>query len=866
MNRHSKRAIILKFGGAGLASRKQWDVMAKVVSERLDEGLRPLVICSALTDVTNNLQLLLEEAATGDYAQRLDEIRFRHEALADALGIDAESALELAFEDLERLVSGVSLIRKVTPALTAEVLAHGELFSTRLASAFLREQDIKQHWLDAREVLVATESPQEHEVRRYLAATCEFAPNEALQAKLAGFDADAVVTQGFIARNRRDETVLVGREGSDTSAAYFAAMVEAERVEIWTDVPGLFSANPHLIPSARLLLRLDYDEAQEMAVTGAKVLHPDALEPVRRYNIPLHIHGIGHPDLEGTAISGDTPDATPHVKAVSAKSGVILIEMRAPDAWKSTGFMEKVFSAFRRHGLAADLVATSKTDVTVSLDRAANALDPAVIDDLLADLNAHCAARAIGPCAAISLVGRGIRSILHRLTSAFELFEEQRIYLVSQAANDLNFTVVVDEEQADRLTRSLHAELFATGASDPLLGPSWDALTRTAPVGTTKARPPTWWRERRDDLLSLAENSSPAYVYDEATLRETVERLQSVSAVNRAYYSIKANSHPDILRLFAAAGLGLECVSIDELQHIRSSLPDFPPERILFTPNFAPREEYSAAIEAGVLFTLDNIYPLQAWPEVFRGQDFLLRVDPGYGRGHHKHVRTAGSRSKFGIPLSAMGEARSLTEHIGSRVVGLHAHSGSNIFDAEHWLDVAELLAEEAQRFPEATILNVGGGLGVAEQSDGQSLNLAEVGEALSAFKKEHPGIKLWIEPGRFLVPESGVLLARVTQLKQKSEDHHYVGLETGMNSLIRPALYGSYHEIVNLTRLNEPLEITASIVGPICETGDVLGHDRRLPRTEEGDVMLVSTVGAYGHAMSSSYNRRGPAEEQILR
>jgi bifunctional diaminopimelate decarboxylase / aspartate kinase len=138
------------------------------------------------------------------------------------------------------------------------------------------------------------------------------------------------------------------------------------------------------------------------------------------------------------------------------------------------------------------------------------------------------------------------------------------------------------------------------------------------------------------------------------------------------------------------------------------------------------------------------------------------------------------------------------------------------------------------------------------------------VSESLARVKEAHPQYELWIEPGRYLVAESGVLLARVTQVKQKG-DVQYVGLETGMNSLIRPALYGAYHEIVNLSKLDAPVEMNAEVVGPICETGDILGHNRPLPRTDAGDVLLIATAGAYGRAMSSRYNLREPAVDVLL-
>ncbi|HEY9420329.1 MAG TPA: bifunctional aspartate kinase/diaminopimelate decarboxylase, partial [Thermoanaerobaculia bacterium] len=195
---------------------------------------------------------------------------------------------------------------------------------------------------------------------------------------------------------------------------------------------------------------------------------------------------------------------------------------------------------------------------------------------------------------------------------------------------------------------------------------------------------------------------------------------------------------------------------------------------------------------------------------------------------------------------------------------GLHSHAGSGIRTPEAWSEVALFLAEAAERFPDVRVLDLGGGLGVPERQGQSALDLEVLGGLLGRFKAAHPRFELWLEPGRFLVAQAGVLLARVTQVKRKGEVI-YVGLETGINSLIRPPLYGAYHPIVNLTRLDEPAAWTAHVVGPICETGDILGRSRRLPPTSEGDVLLIANAGAYGRVMSSSYNLREPAGEVTL-
>jgi diaminopimelate decarboxylase/aspartate kinase len=313
-----------------------------------------------------------------------------------------------------------------------------------------------------------------------------------------------------------------------------------------------------------------------------------------------------------------------------------------------------------------------------------------------------------------------------------------------------------------------------------------------------------------------------------------------------------------------AAGLTLECVSQGELEHAFAVVPALDPERVLFTPNFAPRAEYEYGFARGVRVTLDNLYPLKMWPEIFRGKEIFLRIDPGFGRGHHQHVRTGGVHSKFGVPLSEADELVALTKSAGVRVTGLHAHTGSGVFNIDNWTETGALLAELAARFPHVAVIDLGGGIGVPEQLGHSEIDLSLLDRGVAALAKDFPRIEFWMEPGRFLVAKAGVLVAVVTQLKGKG-DVQYIGLATGMNSLIRPALYGAHHDIRNLTRLDEPTDLCANVVGPICETADLLGSDRWLPQTREGDVLLIANCGAYGYAMASNYNRRPPAAEFMI-
>ena len=861
MTRTPSAWIVLKFGGTSVSSLPNWKNIAKVAAARRATGARVLIVHSAISGITDRLEKLLDAAMGEAQNEELRLIEERHRRLATELGIELGADVEQHLAELRQIAAGVALVGEVSDRTRARVMSTGEIMATEIGARFLRSQGLEVDWADARTMLKAEDRRSASAKASVLSATCNFAPDAELEQRLAKM-APIVITQGFIASDDEGNTVLLGRGGSDTSGAYFAAKLRAQRLEIWTDVPGMFSANPRSTPTARLLRALHYDEAQEIATSGAKVLHPRCILPARQYGIPLHIYATQAPDLEGTVLTSEGLDGAAQVKAVCTKKGITLVSLESPGMWHQVGFLADVFQIFKEHGMSVDLVSTSETNVTVSLDPAANTLDRTLLGDLVTDLSRLCRVQVIGPCASVSLVGRNIRAILHQLGDAFEFFEEQKIYLVSQAANDLNFTFVVDERQGDRLVDQLHELLIRPVPGDRVLGPTWEQLFAKA-KDEGKAHKP-WWRAKRPALVAALGDRAAAYVYDRESIRAAARSLRGMSSLSRVHYAMKANSNPEVLRVVHAEGVEFECVSRGEVERVLQVFPDIDRSGILLTPNFAEKAEYVWALEQGVRLTVDNTYALASWPQVFEGRDIFARIDPGFGRGHHHHVRTAGAHAKFGIPVSELKQFANHAANAGARIVGLQAHVGSGIFDVTSWEQTARTLAELSQQLPDVRVLDIGGGLGVPERAEQTGVDLQKLDTLLAAVKAEHPRLEFWMEPGRYLVAGAGVLLARVTQLKRKG-DIRYVGIATGMNSLIRPALYGAYHEIVNLTRLDEPATEVMNVVGPICESADVLGHDRLLPPAREGDVLLIATAGAYGHVMSSHYNLRDPAPEIFI-
>ncbi len=859
--------IVLKFGGTSVSQRARWDAIAARVRERRAEGCRVLVVVSALSGATNALQAIADQRDDAVMrSSRTAALARRHVEFVQSLGIDSRACIgdllaELAAQ-VERDAHAAAVDSDAGLAWEAELLAFGERLSSSIGQAYLASAGLPIALSDARRWLRAVALPNQSRWARRLSASCRLDADDAWRREFSA-QGEVLITQGFIAGDEDGATAILGRGGSDTSAAYFGALLRARRVEIWTDVPGMFSANPRAVKQARLLNRLDYEEAQEIATTGAKVLHPRCIQPCRQARVPLWIRDTEHPQMVGTMID-DSAVPVPGVKAISSRRGIVLVSMESIGMWQQVGFLADVFGIFKTHGLSVDLIGSSETNVTVSLDPTDNLVSSNVLDALCAELATICRVKVIAPCAAVTLVGRGMRSLLHRLSGVLATFGRERVHLISQSSNDLNLTFVVDESLAEGLLPHLH-ELLVQSQAMPIsetsvFGPTLAQLHQPA-----QAAPAAWWQDCRPWLLERAQRATPLYVYHLPSVRQRARELNAIRVIDRRFYALKANPHPAILGALADEGFGFECVSREELDHLFGVLPALEPARVLFTPSFAPLSEYAAAFSRGVRVTVDNAALLRTATDLFADRELILRIDPGFGQGHHEKVRTGGREAKFGLAVGALADFLDAARAINARVVGLHAHIGSGIVDPEHWRNVYAQLAALADGIGTVSSIDVGGGLGVAYEPQAEGLDLAGYAAALAEVKAAYPQYELWIEPGRYMVAEAGVLLLRVTQVVEKAGVRR-VGADAGMNALLRPALYGSWHEIVNLTRLQDAPGPAVDVVGPICETGDVLGRRRPLPlTTAAGDVLLVAHAGAYGAVMANRYNLRTLPAEDVL-
>lgn len=360
---------------------------------------------------------------------------------------------------------------------------------------------------------------------------------------------------------------------------------------------------------------------------------------------------------------------------------------------------------------------------------------------------------------------------------------------------------------------------------------------------------------------------TPLYVYEcEAIARRYADLIEHIPyRPLRIHYACKANSNPEILRFIRGLGAGAETVSPGEIRLAREA--GFEPEEILFTCSNIGRAELQFVLEQGVTVHLDSLTQLRHCGELAPGKRVSLRINQGIGAGHHRHVITGGPESKFGIPVEQLPEALALARHYGLRVVGLHQHIGSNVLDEGVLLEAMEAQLRTAATIPGLEFIDLGGGLGIPYRPEETPLAIERLGRAMAerfvqfCLAYGHT-LELILEPGRYLVAESGTLLATVTDIKRTPE-RTFVGIDTGFNHLLRPALYGAYHEIVNASRVEGEKEV-ACVAGNICESGDLFAHDRLLPRFREGDILAILKVGAYGYAMSSNYNAR-PRPAEVL-
>jgi len=379
--------------------------------------------------------------------------------------------------------------------------------------------------------------------------------------------------------------------------------------------------------------------------------------------------------------------------------------------------------------------------------------------------------------------------------------------------------------------------------------------------------------------IELAEQiDTPLYVVSESRIRDNYQQLQSALTRNygkiRVYYAAKANSNLAVLKILEKEGASLDAVSPCEVSMALAT--GFPPERILFTGTSVRNDELKFLADSNVTVNVDSLSQLDRLLKITAPNVLSIRVNPEIGAGHHDHCITAGKNAKFGLWENDVLKAYKKAKEAGVERFGIHMHVGSGILDVAPFVLALDKLLSVAKRVHDEVgvsfeFVDMGGGIGVPYKPEEKPLDLGLFSEkVLSLFKRRVDEYNLGepffcVEPGRYLVCDASILLTSVNTVKA-TPFKKFVGVDAGFNTLVRPTMYGSYHHVLVANKLDAPDEETYDVVGPVCESGDVLAKDRRLPKVEEGDLLAVLNAGAYGFAMSSQYNARPRAAEVLVK
>lgn len=378
------------------------------------------------------------------------------------------------------------------------------------------------------------------------------------------------------------------------------------------------------------------------------------------------------------------------------------------------------------------------------------------------------------------------------------------------------------------------------------------------------------YRVQDVDLLTLAkEYGTPLYVYDAEKIVHQLRTLKNAFSASdiKIKYAAKALTNISVLKLLRTYGSDVDVVSIEE---VRLALhAGFKPPQIMFTPSGVDFSEIEEAVKHRVTVNLDNLSALEKFGRKYKDTyPVSIRLNPHIMAGGNYKISTGHSNSKFGISVYQLPEIHDVVKRHNLRITGLHIHTGSDITESEVFLKIAEILFGVARDFPDLRFLDFGSGFKVAYKEGDIVTNIYDLGLKLTTAFNEFcqsygRKLELHFEPGKFIVSEAGLLLVKVNVVKS-TPSLTFVGVNSGLNHLLRPMMYDAYHEIVNISNVGGPLKLY-TVVGYICET-DTLGSDRKLNEVREGDILAIKNAGAYGYSMASNYNSRlRPAEVLLL-
>lgn len=450
---------VMKFGGTSLADAERLKNVAEIIKrEKDDAGSAPVVVLSACAGVTNMLiegADLAKNRSIDEALNLVGEIKTKHVEIIDQL-FDLEEPkgalvdqMNNHLDELEVLYRGVSFLGELTRRSLDMISSTGELLSSRILASYLNSTKVKSTWMDARS-FVKTDTA--FGAAHPLWETTKSKTNGALLPEIAA--GNVVITQGFIGSTQEGITTTLGRGGSDYSAAIIGVACDAKEIQIWTDVDGMLTADPRVVPDAKIIHSVSFKEASELAYFGAKVLHPLTIKPAVEQSIPVKILNSLNPEARGTVIKDKESDEE-SICAIASKKNITALFIHSLDMLMAHGYLARVFSVFDRFKTPIDLISTSEVSVSITIDNTDN------LESILEALSELADVSVLDNVAIVSVVGSHFRDKSGIAGSVFDALNNINILIISGGASDINLSFVVSQEDADEAVRNLHSKFFS---------------------------------------------------------------------------------------------------------------------------------------------------------------------------------------------------------------------------------------------------------------------------------------------------------------------------------------------------------------------------------------------------------------------
>ena len=449
--------IVMKFGGTSVGDASAIKRLVEIVKTRLDR--KPVVVVSAISKATDTLQKAAhfsESGELGNAKKLLKELEARHINICkELLGEDSEDFVNVTavikdyFSDVIELLKGVSLLSELSDRSLAKIITHGELLSSAMINAVFNHNGINTKLVDARDFIYTDNN---YLIGEPLTERIKSEVPKALTGRLS--ENEVVLTQGFISNTEDKITTTLGRGGSDYSAALIGMAMDAEEIEIWTDVNGMLTADPRKVNNTKIVPVISFEEAAELAYFGAKVLHPLTIQPAVEKDIPVRILNSIYPDNEGTLILSDSKKIKGGIKSISCKENIKVLNVFSTKMLNSYGFLKRIFEIFDKHKTSVDLITTSEVNVSLTLDNEEH------ITEIVNELSLFSRVNVEEDKSLICVVGKGLKNTKGIAKRIFQRLGEFNITMISQGASVINVSFVVNKSDLVEVMQILHIEFF----------------------------------------------------------------------------------------------------------------------------------------------------------------------------------------------------------------------------------------------------------------------------------------------------------------------------------------------------------------------------------------------------------------------